>query len=525
MHNLKTRYDIVIVGSGHNGLIAAAYLSAAGKSVLVVEKNSGFGGATTSKKIFPDHEAWISRYAYLISLLPHQITRELNLDFATRRRSVASFTPWTAADGSQGGLLISSVDPERSRDSVTQLAGTADWQGYLRLLELESVIARLIWPTLLQPLQSRSDFEARLTGADQKEAWRSFVEQPLGTVLERLVSNDLLRGLLMTDGKIGVFTHPHDETLIQNRCFLYHVIGNETGEWQVPVGGMRALIDALVGRCLTNGVTFLNNATATQIHTGSTCHTVRIHSETAERCVDADRILVNAGPSTFAQLMNQPLHSVPTDEGSVIKVNMLLRRLPRLKAHGVTPEDAFTGSLHIDEGYQQMQASWQQAQRGEIPDPAPAEVYCHTLTDHSILSPELQASGFHTLTLFGLDMPWRLFVQDHDARKETVRARYLSALNRICAEPFEDCLARNGDGTLCIEVHSPQDLEREVGLTFGNIFHNSLSWFWAEDEGHVGQWGVETAFPGVYLAGSSAIRGGAVSGIPGRNAAMCILNE
>ena len=129
------------------------------------------------------------------------------------------------------------------------------------------------------------------------------------------------------------------------------------------------------------------------------------------------------------------------------------------------------------------------------------------------------------LTLFGLDMPYRLFDNDeHDKRKTEVLDSYLAGLDRICAEPFMDCVAHDREGNPCIEIKSPQDLEREVGLDLGNIFHNSLSWFFTDEEQEVGRWGVETHHPRIYRAGSSATRGGAVSGIPGRCAAKSILN-
>ncbi len=152
-------------------------------------------------------------------------------------------------------------------------------------------------------------------------------------------------------------------------------------------------------------------------------------------------------------------------------------------------------------------------------------MYCHTLTDPTILSQELREKGYQTLTLFGLDMPYRLFEKDHDVRKERVKQLYLEGLNRICDEPFEDCLALDKKGEPCLEIKTPQDLEREIDIDQGNIFHNTLSWFFAEDSEAVGKWGVETEFPRVYLAGSSALRGGAVSGIPGHNAAKCLLQS
>jgi phytoene dehydrogenase-like protein len=137
----------------------------------------------------------------------------------------------------------------------------------------------------------------------------------------------------------------------------------------------------------------------------------------------------------------------------------------------------------------------------------------------------LRKKGFQTLTLFGLDMPYRLFTRDHDARRERALGLYLAGLQRICDEPFEECLARDRDGRACIEIKTPQDLEAELNLDLGNIFHKTLSWFFAEEAEQAGRWGTETRHPRIYNCGSSALRGGAVSGIPGRNAAMGILSE
>ncbi len=521
-----TDWDVVIVGSGHNALVAAGYLAQAGRSVLVLEKNDYLGGATTSQRVFPDYDARLSRYAYLISLLPQQIMTDLSLDFTTRRRQVASYTPWTSPTGEDRGLLLWNDSPEKSRQSLRELSGDdSAWQGYQKLLQLESAIAELAWPTLLQPLQHRDWFRQQLHTAEQKQAWEAFVERPLGCVLEELVQDDVLRGLLLTDGKIGVFTHPHDPTLLQNRCFLYHVIGGGTGEWRVPVGGMQAMVEALTNRCLALGVRCLVNAPVHSVQRGAKTHEVSFDYQDKSYTVRAKRVLINAGPRTFAKLLDEPYAPQPTDEGSVIKMNMLLRRLPQVKAAGVSPEQAFCGSLHLDESYQQMAQSYTVASRGQVPIPPPCEVYCHTLTDGSILSPDLLAQGYHTLTLFGLDMPYRLFHEDHDARKTQVRELYLDALDKMCRESFRDCLALDRNGQPCIELKTPQDLERDVDLDLGNIFHNTLSWFFTDDAEQVGQWGVETKYTGIYRAGSSAARGGAVSGIPGYNAARCVLQQ
>ena len=171
-----------------------------------------------------------------------------------------------------------------------------------------------------------------------------------------------------------------------------------------------------------------------------------------------------------------------------------------------------------------MQLSYRQAAAGQLPDRPPFEAYCHTLTDDSILGPALREAGYHTLTLFGLDVPYRLFEADHDAAKAELVRRYLRSLNRYLAEPIEDCLARDRDGHWCIEMKTPVELERELALNRGNIFHGAPSWFFAED-GESGRWGVETEYERVYRCGASAMRGGGVSGIPGHNAAKCIFEE
>src|SRR5204863_6004029 len=112
---MKTKYDVVVLGAGHNGLVAAAYLARAGLSVLVLEKNEYIGGATTSQKVFPDYDAYLSRYSYLVSLFPEQIIRDLGLKLELRRRATGSFTPYIKEDGRHDGLLLSNISEEVSR--------------------------------------------------------------------------------------------------------------------------------------------------------------------------------------------------------------------------------------------------------------------------------------------------------------------------------------------------------------------------------------------------------------------------
>jgi phytoene dehydrogenase-like protein len=213
----------------------------------------------------------------------------------------------------------------------------------------------------------------------------------------------------------------------------------------------------------------------------------------------------------------------PADEGSVFKINMLLRRLPALKASRYPAGEAFCGTFHSDEGYEQMKTSYDQALHGRLPDKTPCEVYCHTLTDDSILSPELRAQGFQTLTLFGIDTPWNLFVRDNATMRTEAEKRFLASMNQWLAEPLEDCLAVTEDGERCIESKTPVDIEDALGLYHGNIFQDAPTFPFATNNEDVGTWGVETEYDNVFFCGSAALRGGAVSGIPGHNAAMKVL--
>src|SRR5881398_3780557 len=257
---IKSRYDVVILGAGHNGLVAATYLGRAGLSVLLLEKNDYIGGATTSQKLFPDYDARLSRYSYLVSLFPEKIIRDLGLNLELRRRATASFTPYVM-DGQHNGLLLSNVSEETSQQSMFERTGNrTEYEQMRKFYNLSRVFAEHVWDTMLEPLVAKEDFRRRFDIDDiSREAWRSLAEEPLGRAIERYLQNDLVRGLVLTDAKIGVFTHPHDPSLLQNRCFLYHLIGNKTGEWKVPVGGMGAVARELEEVARASGAEFLTN--------------------------------------------------------------------------------------------------------------------------------------------------------------------------------------------------------------------------------------------------------------------------
>ena len=490
---------------------------------------------------------------------------------------------------------------------------------------------------MTEPLRSRAGMRA-LAGDDA--IWEALITRPVGAALEQRFADDTVRGVVATDALIGTFARPGEASLAQNRCFLYHVIGNGTGAWNVPVGGMGALSTALEQAALAAGAEIRTSAEVTGIDPGGE---VRAREEDGEYAVGARHILVNLAPATLARLLGDA--TVPADvptsgarnpadvptsrarnpadvptsrarnpadvptsrarnpadvptsrarnpadvptsrarnpadvptsrarnpadvptsrarnpadvptsrarnpadvtsswpeparchidlgggtrvtpEGAQLKINMVLSRLPRLRDSAVSPRDAFTGTFHVNEGYAALEAAYAQASAGQIPSLPPCEAYCHSLTDDSILGAQLAASGAHTMTVFGLHMPARLFRADPDAARDEALRATLRSIDAVLAEPLAECLLTGGDGRPCIEVKTPVDLEAEAGLPGGHIFHGDLSWPWADDPADVGRWGVETGYPRLLLCGAGARRGGGVSAIGGHNAAMAIL--
>ncbi|WP_405706791.1 NAD(P)/FAD-dependent oxidoreductase [Streptomyces xanthophaeus] len=513
-------YDAVIVGGGHNGLVAAAYLARAGRSVLVLERLGHTGGAAVSTRPFAGVDARLSRYSYLVSLLPVKIVRDLGLRFEVRRRTVSSYNP-VERGGRPGGLLVGGGE-QRTRESFARLTGSdREYDSWRAFYATTGQLAKKVFPTLTEPLPTREELRARI---DDEAAWRMLFEEPLGQAVERHFADDLVRGVVLTDGLIGTFADAHDPSLAQNRCFLYHVIGGGTGDWDVPVGGMGALTDALAASARQAGAEIATGHEVLRIDTDGTAPAeVTFRTATGEGSVAGRTVLVNASPRALAELLGEK-PAEPAPEGAQLKVNMLLRRLPRLRDTAVDPHEAFGGTFHIAEGYAELARAHAEAAAGELPSVPPSEIYCHSLTDPTILGPELAGQGYQTLTLFGLHTPARLFGHDNRQAREVLLTATLAQLDSHLAEPLTDCLAFDADGRPCIEAKTPLDLERELRLPGGHIFHRDLSWPYAEPGG-AGRWGVETAHRNVLLCGAGAVRGGGVSGVPGHNAAMAVLGH
>lgn len=508
------------MGGGHNGLVAAAYLARAGLRVRLLERLEQTGGAAVSAQPFDGVGVRVSRYSYLVSLLPRRIVEDLGAGIRLARRPYSSYTP-DPATGGRSGLLIGAPD-----NTFAAIGAADDAHGFADFYQRCRLVTERLWPTLLEPLRSREQARRHVVAGDDPRAagaWEALIEEPVGAAIADAVGNDLVRGVMATDALIGTFARLDDPSLTQNVCFLYHVLGGGTGDWDVPIGGMGALTTALATAAVGHGAEIICGA---EVYAVDPSGEVSYRIGGREHRVRARFVLAGVAPTVLAGLLGE--EPPPAAGGAQVKVNMVLKRLPRLRDRGVTPEQAFAGTFHANETFTQLDTAYAQAAAGQAPNPLPCEAYCHSLTDPSILSDDLRGAGAQTMTVFGLHTPHALFDgADPDALRDRLTDTVLASLNSVLAEPIQEVLLHDAHGRPCIETTTTSDLERTLRMSGGHIFHGGLCWPFADDDDPLDtpakQWGVATAHERIILCGSGARRGGAVSGIGGHNAAMAVL--
>jgi len=511
-------YDVIVVGGGHNGLVAAGYLARAGLRVRLLERLDHVGGAAVSAQAFDGVEVRVSRYSYLVSLLPQRIVEDLGAPVRLARRQFSSYTPDPATAG-RSGLLVGS-HRGHSADTFTTIGAADDEHGFDAFYRRCQLVTERLWPTLLEPLLTRRQARSHVlrNGNAAAAAWRAIVDEPIGHAIAGAVSNDLVRGVIATDALIGTFACLDDQSLQQNICFLYHVIG---GDWNVPIGGMGSVTAALATAAARHGAEITTGAVVYDVDPSGR---VRYRSGDDEHAIRGRFVLAGVTPAVLAALLGEQPPQLA--QGAQVKVNMVLRRLPRLRDDSVTAEQAFSGTFHVNETWTQLDTAYSHAAAGRLPDPLPCEAYCHSLTDPSILSAGLREAGAQTMTVFGLHTPHSL-VEDSEKFRHQLTESVLASMNSVLAEPIQEVLMTGAQGRPCVETTTTLDLQRTLAMTAGNIFHGALRWPFAEDDDPLDtparQWGVATAHDRIMLCGSGARRGGAVSGIGGHNAAMAVL--
>ncbi|AGL26377.1 oxidoreductase [Mycobacterium tuberculosis CAS/NITR204] len=500
-------FDVVVVGGGHNGLVAAAYLARAGLRVRLLERLAQTGGAAVSIQAFDGVEVALSR------------SRSGQLAAVAHRSRPRRWCGWrgghfphTPLPQPRPGALACSSGPPANHAQRTSRRSAPRRMRTASLCCPSVRCDRTAVAHLLEPLRAREQARSEVVEYGGHEAAAAWQPRRSRHAIAGAVANDLLRGVIATDALIGTFARMHEPSLMQNICFLYHLVGGGTGVWHVPIGGMGSVTSALATAAARHGAEIVTGADVFALDPDGT---VRYHSDGsdgAEHLVRGRFVLVGVTPAVLASLLGEPVAALAP--GAQVKVNMVVRRLPRLRDDSVTPQQAFAGTFHVNETWSQLDAAYSQAASGRLPDPLPCEAYCHSLTDPSILSARLRDAGAQTLTVFGLHTPHSVF-GDTEGLAERLTAAVLASLNSVLAEPIQDVLWTDAQSKPCIETTTTLDLQRTLGMTGGNIFHGALSWPFADNDDPLDtparQWGVATDHERIMLCGSGACRGGAVS--------------
>ena len=561
-------WDAVVVGAGHNGLTAAAYLARAGRSVLVVERRGQVGGACTLETPFSDERFVMSPCAYLVGLLHPLVVEELGL----RRRGyrVQPVDPhlWTPFE--DGTSLTLWDDPAKTAASVAEVA-SGDVDGYLAYEALFGRIRRALrgdytdgTDTWLGPSPTRAELEERL-GHDS-ELTEILFHTPIADVIERHVTDERLRTALHGQGIIGTFAGPRDPgTAAVHAMHSTGTLDGKPGAWGYVEGGMGRVSLALAEAAEEAGAVILTGVPVAAILPGTSDDGAwerkralrqermggqeglgRPGRRRPEERADADQVATggaagpmvvleggetirahavvsNADPKRTLALCQAAGGDLPfgflefaekvdswRSESPVIKINCGLSRLPAFTAAdrvGYEGPPPYRAMVTISSGTDATQAACEAARRGE-PAPAWCELYFQTAYDGSVAPP-----GAHTMSVFAQYVPYTLAEGGWDARREEIADRVIAEIARF-APDVGDCIVER-------QVLGPPDVESRIGLTGGHIFQGEClpAQMWDH------RFGSATPIPGLYLCGAATHPGGSIIAANGRNAAMAVLRS
>ena len=526
---MQGRYDAIIIGAGHNGLVTAAYLAKAGYRVLVLERRDVLGGCCITEEPWPGFK--VSTAAYVNSLFRKDIVRDLRLadhGFAVLERSPSSFSPFP-----DGRYLLLGPDGALNRREVAKFS-VRDAENYPKYEAMLERIADVIEPTLeMTP--------PNLLRPGLKDLWRLFklgrafqkmgtgmsealeiLTGPARTILDRWFESEPVKATLATDAVIGAMAAP--STPGTAYVLFHHVMGETNGKrgvWAYVKGGMGGLTQALAGAAKALGVDIRLNAEVQRILVQNGValgvaladgdeYRAPVVASNADANVTFNRLMDSRLlPPSFAEAVGR----INYDSAS-LKINVALSELPDFMAcPGRQPGPQHRGTIHICPDQDYIERAYDDAKYGR-PSAAPI-LEC---TIPSAVDPTVAPPGKHLMSMFIQYAPYRLREGNWDELRDRFADRCFDLLNEYAPNFKRSVIAR--------QVLTPLDLERTFNLTGGNIFQGAMTLNQLFSLRPVpGFAGYRTPIRGLFLCGAAAHPGGGVIGAAGKNAAMVILGK
>jgi phytoene dehydrogenase-like protein len=511
------RYDAIVIGSGHNGLISAAYLARAGRRVLILERREVIGGATVTEEIWPGYKH--STCSYVCNLLLPEVIRDL--DLGRHGYDVRPFDPQYFVPFPDGRFLMSFLEEAKTKAQLLKfserdaLAHDAYWEMWDR------IIARMR-PLLESSAPTAGDIERAFDGRQGEEDWRTLTEKSIAEVLDGIFESEEIKAPLCVGGVIGTNAGPRTPGTAYVK--YHHIIGNldgHQGAWGFVRGGMGAVAHAIASSAEEHGAEILTDAEVAEIEVREGAAR-GVHLRNG-RSFEGDVILSNADPHrTYLGLVGE--EHLPTElieglkrlrvEGSVVKVLLGLGELPDFTAlPGKEVGPQHTGAVVINPSVDYLQRAWEDCEQGHPSDKPFIEAYIQSATEDG-----LAPRGKHTMSLFCQYAPYMLAEGTWKERRGEIGANIV--------ETFAEYAPNLPDAIEHMEVLGPPDIEESIGITGGNIFHGEIlpdQMF--SNRPVAGYADYRTPVQNLYLCGSGAWPGGAVFGAPGRNCAREVLAD
>ncbi|XP_013915152.1 PREDICTED: pyridine nucleotide-disulfide oxidoreductase domain-containing protein 2 [Thamnophis sirtalis] len=548
--SLKREYDAVVIGAGHNGLVAAAYLQKGGLKTVVLERRYIVGGAAVTEEIVPGFH--FSRASYLLSLLRPQIYTELELKkhgLKVLLRDPYAFTP--ILEDSQGGQVPRSLLLGNSMAETQKQIAQFSLKDAQAFPKYEAFMNRLV--TAIDPLLDICPMDvAALTRGSLRQRFRALVglrglfragfalgkqlpqyyevlTAPISKILDFWFESEPLKATLATDAVIGAMAGPH--TPGSGYVLLHHVMGGlegRKGAWGYVSGGMGALSGSLARAATALGAEIFTDKAVSQILLSADKKVQGVCLQDGTE-VKSHLVLSNASPHhTFLELTPQehlPLEFIQRisqfdTRSPVTKINVAVDRLPNfLAVSNTTSNDPLPHhqcSIHLNcENTHALQQAFEDACNGR-PSRRPMIEMCIP----SVLDPTLAPPGCHVISLFTQYTPYLLAEEKQwDPRDREDYANRVFDSVEAYAPGFKASI-------IGIDVLTPPDLEQIFGLPGGNIFHGAMSLdqlYFARPVPAYSSY--QSPIQGLYLCGSGAHPGGGVMGAVGRNAARVALED